>query len=378
MKTFKEFIVEAENLLELSPMTKQIYLRKAATAKQAHLQKAKEHENAADVFSFTDTTGFKRTAASERYKALKRQRGIDRVKSRMKEEVEQIDELKKSTLGSYIRRASGDVAIQSSAATQLGRQGDYEGENKSLNRVSKRFRGINAATKKLAKEPKNEEVEQIDELSKKTLGSYVKKAVDSVAKNSSTKGISRAKSNFYGAGTPGDPYGANWRDSHDNRADSLQDKVWKRKGKISQAVDKLTKEEMEQIDEVITKSTPTGKVISDFVHSKNPKFAGKSKRERIRMALGAKYAMMKNEDVDLQELKQSTMTSYLQKRHGMKTFSYFKPKNKVSAKSEKGKTNALASIEKKREAEREMSRKATEKAGMGAAQDYKQGRYSGD
>ena len=48
-----------------------------------------------------------------------------------------------------------------------------------------------------------------------------------------------------------------------------------------------------QVDEVITKSTPTGDVIHDFVHSENPKFAGKSKKERIRMALGAKYAMMR-------------------------------------------------------------------------------------
>jgi hypothetical protein len=52
-------------------------------------------------------------------------------------------------------------------------------------------------------------------------------------------------------------------------------------------------EEVEQVDEVITKKTPTGEVISDFVHSKNPKFKGKSKKERIKMALGAKYSMMK-------------------------------------------------------------------------------------
>ena len=84
------------------------------------------------------------------------------------------------------------------------------------------------------------------------------------------------------------------------------------------------------------------------------------------------------EEVNLQELDDTTTFSYLQKRHGMKTLTHFKPENKVSAKSEKGKTNALASIEKKREAEREISRKATKKAGMGAAADYKKGTYSGD
>jgi len=47
--------------------------------------------------------------------------------------------------------------------------------------------------------------------------------------------------------------------------------------------------------EKLKKSDPTSKWISDFVHSDNPKFANKSKKERIRMALGAKYAAMRNE-----------------------------------------------------------------------------------
>lgn len=51
--------------------------------------------------------------------------------------------------------------------------------------------------------------------------------------------------------------------------------------------------ESEELDEVITKDTPAGEIIKDFVHSKNPKFAGKSKKERIRMALGAFYAKQK-------------------------------------------------------------------------------------
>lgn len=46
----------------------------------------------------------------------------------------------------------------------------------------------------------------------------------------------------------------------------------------------------EQLDEVITKKTPASEIISDFVHSDNPKFEGKSKKERIKMALGAYYA----------------------------------------------------------------------------------------
>lgn len=54
-------------------------------------------------------------------------------------------------------------------------------------------------------------------------------------------------------------------------------------------------EEVEPVDEVLKKSDPAGKWISHFVHSKNPKFASKSKEKRIEMALGAKYAKMKEE-----------------------------------------------------------------------------------
>ena len=49
--------------------------------------------------------------------------------------------------------------------------------------------------------------------------------------------------------------------------------------------------EEEHLDEKLTKGMSAGEVISDFVHSDDPKFAGKSKKERMRMALGAYYSM---------------------------------------------------------------------------------------
>ena len=45
-----------------------------------------------------------------------------------------------------------------------------------------------------------------------------------------------------------------------------------------------------QINEVLKKDASAGDWIHDFVHSDNPKFAGKSKAERKKMALGAYYA----------------------------------------------------------------------------------------
>ena len=61
------------------------------------------------------------------------------------------------------------------------------------------------------------------------------------------------------------------------------------------------KEEADQIDEVLTKKTPIGSWIHDFVHSDNLKFAGKSRKERMKQAVGAYYAKQRNEEVELDE-----------------------------------------------------------------------------
>jgi hypothetical protein len=53
----------------------------------------------------------------------------------------------------------------------------------------------------------------------------------------------------------------------------------------------------ELINEVLSKDADAGDYIHDFIHSDNPKFAGKSKAERKKMALGAYYGK-KNEEVN--------------------------------------------------------------------------------
>jgi len=58
----------------------------------------------------------------------------------------------------------------------------------------------------------------------------------------------------------------------------------------------LTEEELDvQINEVLSKDASAGDWIHDFVHSDNPKFAGKSKAERKKMALGAYYGKQNEE-----------------------------------------------------------------------------------
>jgi len=53
--------------------------------------------------------------------------------------------------------------------------------------------------------------------------------------------------------------------------------------------EELDETELDHLDEVLSKDAKAGDWIHDFVHSTNPKFEGKSKKERMRMALGAYY-----------------------------------------------------------------------------------------
>lgn len=55
----------------------------------------------------------------------------------------------------------------------------------------------------------------------------------------------------------------------------------------------------EMINEVLGKDATAGDWISDFVHSDDPKFAGKSKKKRQQMALAAYYAKQRNEEAEL-------------------------------------------------------------------------------
>ena len=65
----------------------------------------------------------------------------------------------------------------------------------------------------------------------------------------------------------------------------------------------------ELINEVMAKDASAGDWIHDFIHSDNPKFAGKSKAKRKEMALGAYYAK-KNEEAVNEGLKDLAKKSF--------------------------------------------------------------------
>ena len=90
--------------------------------------------------------------------------------------------------------------------------------------------------------------------------------------------------------------------------ESISLKMFKEKYEESSIYDDL-------INEVLSKDASAGAWIHDFVHSDNPKFAGKSKEERKKQALAAYYAKQKNEEVEqieesLEELTPSKHGSF--------------------------------------------------------------------
>ena len=105
-----------------------------------------------------------------------------------KEEVEELDELSKTTLSSYAKKATRNAAVRNAIATHDERneidpnsslaQQRAAKSLKDYNRskVANRLAGVNKAVDRLTRE----EVEQIDELSKETLGRYVQKRVKQI------------------------------------------------------------------------------------------------------------------------------------------------------------------------------------------------------
>jgi hypothetical protein len=93
------------------------------------------------------------------------------------------------------------------------------------------------------------------------------------------------------------------KDAIMKKTPKLKDKKYSDTFSKSPAVHNISKEkeamkwQKHMIGEVVNMKD-TGEVVHDFVHSKNPKFAGKSKAERIRMALGASYAAKKTKKED--------------------------------------------------------------------------------
>ena len=209
---------------------------------------------------------------------------------------------KKAVMGKFKHRADKDI----------DNDGDVDSSDKYLHARRK------AVTKAIHKEDldlsdfsveeweefmESAEFDQLDEISKKTLGSYVKKASDDMANNAYT----------LGARDPLKPKGS-W------------DKSFKRRAGIAKATDRLTKEETEGLDEIsrdlarsyirkVADKTNTGELSTKQVMKRKPgiELAGK----KAYPGIAGKAKVSATESVEqLDELSPNTLHSYIKKAAG--------------------------------------------------------------
>jgi hypothetical protein len=220
---------EVEELDELSKKTLGSYVKKAAGDAVTKAYRAGDVRD--------------KDSGKNYMKALGRQIGISTATSKLaKEEVEELDELKKSTLASYIKKATPDAMDQ-------GVKGmDFKNENrpKHFNKAMGRMMGIKKAADKLAKE----EVENLDELKKSTLASYVKKSAGVGDRNS----LPNAMRDQMTAANMGDK---EWYKDSQRKANM-------RGMGIQRATDRLAKEEVELDESTIDKNHPIAKEYFDL------------------------------------------------------------------------------------------------------------------
>lgn len=108
----------------------------------------------------------------------------------------------------------------------------------------------------------------------------------------------------------------------ENLPEWVQAKITKAEDYISTSLDYLkSTDELEEefsLDEALSKNSTAYNFIHDFVHSDNPKFDGKSKAQRMQMALAAYYAMQKRSRTKNEEVKDEyarKVDEYLKKKY---------------------------------------------------------------
>jgi hypothetical protein len=90
--------------------------------------------------------------------------------------------------------------------------------------------------------------------------------------------------------------------------------------------DDIDQEDLDALHEVMSKDAKAGDWIHDFVHSSNPKFDGKSKKERINMALGAYYDTHKKKDGISEEAEELDESVFADKEQAQSVASKLKSK----------------------------------------------------
>ena len=212
---------------------------------------------------------------------------ILRGQKKATEDVEQIDELSKSTLGSYAKKASRDAVITRKIGADFERKADAArspGMKAASNEISSRYKqksfkrrdGLEKAVDRLSKE----EVEQIDELKKSTLASYAKKAGD--------------ESSYYS-------FAAGSRSAKDPQRLVSDKLAMKRQSGANKAIDRLSKEDVEAVEEN----------AFDYKSPRQPEPNGGSGVKK-----GTRYGGSKQKEKPEQEMPKEKNEEYVDEKFG--------------------------------------------------------------
>jgi len=215
-------------------------------------------------------------------------------KAKLGEDFQRIYELSKDTLTRYSNAAKGQ---HNDAMDKLRSPVSGSEFRKQSKTMAKRSRGYGAASKRLNRE----DLEQVDELSKKTLGSYVNKANSS----SATTGIEAGSA-------------ARGGKSYDQESKKLSNRALG----VSRAVNRLTKEDVEGVDESSLKDMRAAaeKRAGSVMKPKATKPKPKPRPGSIEaMRADAEKRRMREDVEEIDELSKKTLGSYAKK--GMQDYS---------------------------------------------------------
>jgi hypothetical protein len=239
----------------------------------------------------------------------------------MPEETEQLDELKTSTLARYIGKSQQSARDSAYQAGEAARGGSFARADNLQKQERKRAAGIMRATHKLARRAVGEEVEQIDEISTRTLARAAHRASDPeadmmydkphdpqkfaahAAKRKDAKsaaavqGAADAKGHF-----PRPHHTMGYDDMEDRQNRSTQPSMVTKAGKLTKTAQKglksqLRGEEVEQIDER-SLTEPEMEKKEKYVMGMKKKLSGFKERygDRAKSVMYATAAKMAKED----------------------------------------------------------------------------------
>ena len=318
----KKVAEEVEQIDELSTPTLQSYRKKARAQGNAIVDKMKIGGGDWSKDQKDTKTLRKRAAGAQ----ASGKQLVKRGESLKTEETEQLDELSKNTLRSYVdkRATQRDLTSHDIVRRNIAAASGVKPRNKPESAAS--IRSYHRAINKIVKDkdspdrPKvlaTEEAEQIDELSKGTLGRYAQKAKNQMGRDEYRAGVRMGQRDGRGQDA--------MEKAHNKRAD-------KRHRGLTMAIDKLAKEEVELGEKLNMDKASMGDVIKDFQDSNAPQFKGKSDKKRRAMAIAAKLTAERGGKPLRKEEKLADLLGDLTESHRRTMLSVFDKLNESNQK----------------------------------------------